>query len=258
MTKGTSALLYVLLAAAALPCVAQSVETAPPRIITAEDAARDKSHDEPYDTPELFGAQKLDVGKGGRLPSILAEYTVRSGKVFQRVSVFDNGVVSLHIRGVGPDMKRQLVMPPETLDTVRTLIGRVDAGTLAAAASRMHDRGTDYAQLRFRRDASVYELMFGSSEAIPQSVTSLREMLGELLALIADDHQVANPVSTHTAAVGDRLVSDDGEVYRVTRIVTDGDIVELENSQNTMRLFIPANMLYKIFNSVRETAADAQ
>jgi hypothetical protein len=244
----------LLLTAPLIPLTAGAQEQRP----QVNDASRDPSGDEPYDTPELFGSTPHELRHSDRLPALVAEYTVRSGTVFQRISMFDNNVASHHIRGLGAPMQRRIVLAPEAVETVRSLIKMVDPASIRAAEARLHERGNDYAQLRFQRDGVTHEILCGSREVVSQQLEAVRGTLGELLTLIAEDRQIVNPVSTYAPVVGDVLRSDDGTEYRISRIVAEGTLVELEGVKQPLHLYVATSTLYKMFMSVRGSAAPAR
>jgi hypothetical protein len=244
-------LLALALVATSLSQRAMAQEQRPE--IQVDDASRDRSGDEPYDTPELWGSKPHQLGSGERLPSLVGEYTVQSGTVFQRISLFDNNVASLHVRGLGAPLQRRIVLTPEAVDTLKALIKRIDPVSIRAAEARMHERGADYAELRFRQDGVTHVIVCGSREVVSQQVEAVRTMLGDLLTLIAEDRQVNNPVSTHVPALGDIFMGEDQIEYRITRIVGDGTLVELESVKQPLHLYVPANVLYRMFVSVRES-----
>ncbi|MGZ7081032.1 MAG: hypothetical protein ACXVJT_16575, partial [Thermoanaerobaculia bacterium] len=56
-----------------------------------------------YDIPELTGARQA-IGPqliDGRLPRPLVDYSVRSGKIDQRLSLFEGGLVVMRMNGAG-------------------------------------------------------------------------------------------------------------------------------------------------------------
>ena len=248
--RATIAPLVVIFSAlATAPLRAQS--TPPPLSnLSAEQADRDKSGDEPYDNPDLYGAKPFELGQGHKLPSVLIDYTVRSGRLLQRVSVFDNRVASIHLRGNGPDLHRRIQLSTDWIDTVEKLIASIDASSIHTTNDPFR-RDNDRVEMRFNGVGGMQQIDFAAMQVMPQSIDTLRIMLGDLLGAIGEDKQVTNPITTYTPVAGDKLVGDDQHLYLIRRVFEDGSMVELEGVGKPIRFVVPAKLLYKLFSDVR-------
>lgn len=230
--------------------VPQSISaTDVPTGVVVEEAGRDKSSDEPYDVPELYGSRPHELRSGERLPQVLAEYVVRSGKLLQRISIFDNGVGVVHLRGGEGNATRRLLLADEPIDTVRKVMEQIDIHGLRT--SDPFRDPSEYAELRIARGGKLVSIALGANEVQPQSIETLRVVMSDLLAAMMQDRQISNPIAQYHASVGDRLVSEDGRTYRVTRLIEDGSVVELEMTSKPLRIVVPSNLLYKMFVDVR-------
>src|SRR3954468_3776616 len=126
--KASSAIVLLILATAA---VAQETMPSPPpgHDISQVDAAPlggainvplpedEEKRLRRYDIPELAGAKQA-IGPqpvGGRLPRPLVDYSIQSGKIVQRLSLFEGGLAVLNMRGAGGVIRKKLILPPDAL-----------------------------------------------------------------------------------------------------------------------------------------------
>src|SRR5437763_12086384 len=117
----------LLLAAANLPAQLQPPPPEnPAHDITQVDVAplggaiaiplpeHDRKRLKKYDISELagcrqaVGSQRID----GRLPKPLIDYSVTSATVFQRLSIFEGGLVVIESRGAGGTIRKKVILPP--------------------------------------------------------------------------------------------------------------------------------------------------
>ena len=70
-----------------------------------------------YDIPELVGARQA-IGPqliDGRLPRPLLDYSVHSGRITQRLSLFEGGLAVLNMSGAGGAIRKKLILPDDAL-----------------------------------------------------------------------------------------------------------------------------------------------
>lgn len=216
--------------------------------VPSREAGADTSGDEPFDIPELYGSKPFTTGTSTKLPSILAEYAVRAGVVYERISLFDNGVASIHVKGGEREMRKQLVVSDEALAIYREQVARLPLERLPRSEFRLTG---NVARLRISRDGRIEERQFIAGTTLPHEVENFRQLLADLLDAITRDQQVTNPITTYMPAVGDKLISEDGKMHTVTRILQDGTIVEVELVGKPTKMYVPTELLPKLFIDAR-------
>jgi hypothetical protein len=244
----------VQLLVASLIATTSAAQSVPSTPLVIEDAGRDKSGDEPFDVPELYGTQPFVAGAAKALPKVIVEYAVDAGAVFHRLSIFDNGVAAIHIRGNGPEVRKKLILPADALQLYREQVSQLPLEELPRWQKAGGFSGENQSVLRILRNDAIEERTFASTAVLPRQVENFRQLLDDLFAAIASDEQITNPLANYVPTPGDRLVSIDQHLYEVKRIVSDGTIVELQLVGKPTRTYVPTELLYKMFvkRSVRE------
>jgi hypothetical protein len=78
---------------------------------------RDRKKLKKYEIPELadcrqaIGSQRID----GRLPKPLVDYSMRTSAVYQRLSIFEGGLVVVESRGAGGPIRKKVIIPGDAL-----------------------------------------------------------------------------------------------------------------------------------------------
>src|SRR3954454_10793117 len=70
-----------------------------------------------YDIPELAGSKQA-VGSqriDGRLPKPLVDYSVATASLYQRLSIFEGGLVVVEGRGTGGTIRKKVIIPADAL-----------------------------------------------------------------------------------------------------------------------------------------------
>src|SRR5437763_11444835 len=65
-----------------------------------------------YDIPELAGARQA-IGPqriNGRLPRPLVDYSATTADIYQRLSIFEGGLVVVEVRGVGGPLRQEVIL----------------------------------------------------------------------------------------------------------------------------------------------------
>lgn len=244
--------LRVLLLLATLPGLISSgalAQTVPSGQVPSEEAGRDKSGDEPFDIPELYGSRPFEGNESSKLPSLLAEYAVRAGDVYERISIFENGVAAIHVTGRERELQKRLIVSDESMKIYREQISTLPLSDLPSSQFALDRKNS--ARIRVMRNGEVEEREFLPGTMLPLGVENFRLLLADLLEAITLDQQVTNPITTYTAQIGDRLISEDQKMYTVMRILQEGTIVEVELVGKSQKMYVPTELLPKLFIDVR-------
>jgi len=241
----------LLLLALALPAIAQhditKVDPAPPDAAIATPLPEERRRMlKKYDIPDLAGAQQALGSQliDGRLPRPLIDFLMRDGGVEQRVSVFEGGLVVIHMTGASTIFKRVLI-PPDALQaytkaTTAEKLRNIDQRWLATPAFDRH------AQIRVYEDGGAFvERVFNPSNVLPKALGDAITPLRDLLRAISEDRGVTTSMAGYQPQAGDELVSDDHNVYRVMRVVDL--VVELKCLTAPTTMYIAAKDLHQFF-----------
>jgi hypothetical protein len=241
----------LLLLALALPAVAQhditKVDPVQPdaAIATPLPEARRRMLKK-YEIPDLAGARQALGSQliDGHLPRPLIDFLTRDGVVEQRVSVFEGGLVVIHMTGASTIFKRVLI-PPDALQ----------AYTKATTAEKL--RGVDQqwlatpgfdrqAQIRVYEDGGKFvERVFNPSKVLPKALGDAITPLRDLLRAISEDREVTTTMAGYQPQTGDELVSDDHNVYRVMRVYEL--VVELKCLTAPTTMYMATKDLHQFF-----------
>lgn len=225
------------------------VETAPlggAIAIPLPDRGRKKASKN--DIPELdgtrqaVGSQRID----GRLPKPLVDYSVSTAAVFQRLSIFEGGLVVIDSRGVGGPIRKKVIIPGDVLQNYLRVISPT-----ALAAVRGDDlrkpRDTRNALLRvYDAQQTFVERQFDPMATLPKTLSDQVTLMQDLLRAIYQDRTVTNSVALYMPKAGDELVGDDKRIYKVTRVM-NGKLVELHCLSQPTILFVDVKDLYNYF-----------
>jgi hypothetical protein len=204
-----------------------------------------------YDLPELSGARQALGSQliDGQLPKPILDYIVRAGKVVQRVSLFQGGLVVVNVSGAGGTIRKKLIIPADALAVYRAGISAaklraVREGDLAPPVEARS------ARLRIYDDAgAAVERTYDPMAALPKSLSDQVLPLQDLLRAMTQDRGVTNTIANYQPAVGDELVSDDNKVWRVARI--KDDVVELHCLTAPTMMYISKGSLNNYFIGTR-------
>ena len=205
-----------------------------------------------YDIPELVGAKQA-IGPqliDGRLPRPQLDYSVHNGKIVQRVSIFEGGLVVLNMRGAGGMIRKKLILPPEA---VKSYLKPGDSRSLREL------RQTDLPMAATDRFATVRvydftgarrEWVFDPASALPKPLNDVAMPLADLLRAMSEDRTVTSSVANYDPKVGDELIGDDRKTYRVERMTKEG-IVELHCVGQPTIIYVDKKDLYNYFIGAR-------
>jgi hypothetical protein len=202
-----------------------------------------------YEIPELTGSKQA-IGSqliDGRLPKPLVDYSVRDTKVRQRISLFEGGLVVVHMSGAGGTIQKRVILPPDALKKYR---GATSARALAAVRESDMTAPSErrVASLRVYDDGGHFvERYFDPSSIRLQALSHQIAPLEDLLRAISEDRTVTSTLANYEPKVGDELVADDRKTYRVARIIPDSGIVELRCVNQPTIIYVAKKDLYNYF-----------
>lgn len=198
-----------------------------------------------YEVVELSGALPVDGSLlvDGRLPQAIVHYVSNLGTIHQRASIFENGVVSIELSGVGGRVEKKVLLPPDAVASYRAFFEACDIRSF-----RPIDAGseTDTVLLRVALADGIFEARFPATAAIPSNVERLRMVLDDMIRVLSEDRELTNPITLWKPREGDVLIGGDEKRYRVVRIL-DGEFIELACTTEPVRRFVPVKDLYLYF-----------
>jgi len=208
-----------------------------------------------YDIPELVGARQA-IGPqliDGRLPRPLLDYFVHNGKIDQRLSFFEGGLVVMKMSGAGGPIRKKLILPADALTSYLKAAKATELRILRNSELPMpppHRRG----ELRvydYDRATKKFELAFDPIAALPKPLNDVSMPLSDLLRAMSEDRTVTSSVSGYEPKVGDELIGDDRKTYRVHRIMKNGELVELHCVGQPTIIYVEKKDLYNYFIGAR-------
>lgn len=200
-----------------------------------------------YEIPELAGAE---VAHGsnlieGRLPYPIADYSAMVGKISQRISIFENGIIAVSMKGAGGTIRKRIRIPPDALEAYRKAL---EAQALEDFWSQPPGTTADRAVLRiYRDDRSHVERIFNPTIVQSASIDRPLQILSDLLRALSEDREATNPLTGYTPRVGDHLVSDDEQTYRIVAILQNGEYLELVSTREPLTLYVAMKDLHNYF-----------
>jgi hypothetical protein len=201
-----------------------------------------------YDIPELVGSRQA-VGPqriDGRLPRPLVDFNINTSDVYQRLSIFEGGLVVVEVRGAGGTIRKKVVIPSDALQNYLHAISPKALSTVRDG-DLTKPRDTRRALLRaYDASQSFVEKQFDPMATMPKELSDQVVPMQDLLRAIYQDRAVTNSVAGYMPKVGDQLVGDDRKVYRVTRVVSD-KIVELRCLSQPTTIYVDVKDLYNYF-----------
>jgi hypothetical protein len=200
-----------------------------------------------YDLPELAGSrqaigpQRID----GRLPRPLVDYSATTADIYQRLSIFEGGLIVVEVRGAGGTIRKKLIIPD---DALKSYVHTISPAALAAVhdAELTKPRDTRRSLLRAYDGQNYVERQFDPMATMPKTLSDQIVPLQDLLRAIYQDRAVTNTVAGYMPKAGDQLVGDDKKIYKVVRVVND-KIVELRCLSQPTVIYVDVKDLYNYF-----------
>ncbi len=201
-----------------------------------------------FEVPELVGARQA-IGSqlvDGKLPEPFIDFVSVTGAMEERISIFQNGLAVLHLKGAGATIRKRMILPD---DAMKSYHQNFSAATLDALPPELpgSPTRTDYASIRITNDGKAVERRFGTRVILPLRLDRMRAVLQDLIRAMAIDREVTNPITGYVPSLGDRLISDDQKLYRVTRILDQGKVVELTCVHEPTKVYFSVKDLYTHF-----------
>ena len=201
-----------------------------------------------YDIPELAGSRQA-VGPqriDGRLRKPLVDYSVTTAAVYQRLSIFEGGLVVVEVRGAGGVIRKKVIIPD---DAIHNYLHAISPAALASVRddelTKPHD--TRRAFLRtYDAQQNFVERQFDPMATLPKTLSDQIVPMQDLLRAIYQDRSVTNSVAGYMPKVGDQLVGDDKKIYKVTRVVNE-KIVELRCLSQPTTIYVDVHDLANYF-----------
>ena len=201
-----------------------------------------------YDIPELVGSrqaigpQRID----GRLRRPLVDYSVTTSAVYQRISIFEGGLVVVEVRGSGGLIRKKVIIPDDALHNYLHTISPTALATIRDG-DLSKPRETRHAFLRaYDAKQNFVERQFDPMATMPKTLSDQIVPMQDLLRAIYQDRGVTNTVAGYMPKAGDQLVGDDKKVYKVIRVVND-KIVELRCLSQPTVIYVDVKDLYNYF-----------
>jgi hypothetical protein len=201
-----------------------------------------------YDIPELAGSrqaigpQRID----GHLPKPLVDYSATTADIYQRLSIFEGGLVVVEVRGAGGTIRKKLLIPD---DALKSYVHTISTSALAAVHDSELSKPRDTRRSLLRAyDAQQHfvERQFDPMATMPKELSDQIVPLQDLLRAIYQDRAVTNTVAGYTPKAGDQLVGDDKKIYKVVRVIND-KIVELHCLSQPTVIYVDVKDLYNYF-----------
>ena len=195
---------------------------------------------------QALGSQLID----GRLPKPLLDYITRDGLVEQRISLFEGGLVVVNMSGAA-NIRKKVLIPLEAMKSYLTnatpaAVRRIDPADLT------RPDGARSAVLRvYEADGTFVEKHFNPIGILPRALYEKILPLQDLLRVVSEDREVTSSVAGYEPKEGDELVADDQRIYRVTRVVEQGGIVELKCLTDPISIFVAKKDLHQYFIGAR-------
>jgi hypothetical protein len=212
-----------------------------------------------YDIPELVGAHQALGSQtiNGHLPKPIVDYTVHTGPVTQRLSLFEGGLVFMKMAGAGGTIQKKLLLPP---DAHAVYVKNLSAAALEERSTRAmiaDPQPGSRASIRVydQRSGRASELAFDPRVALPKQISDQILPLEDLMRAMSVDREVTNSIARYQPQVGDHLVGDDRKTWEVIRVLADGRIVELRCDNQPVTIFVAKDTLYNYFIGSRRAPA---
>ncbi|HEX9983542.1 MAG TPA: hypothetical protein VGF69_09770 [Thermoanaerobaculia bacterium] len=204
---------------------------------------------EKYEIPELAGARQALGSQlvDGRLPRPLLDFVMKDGPIQQRLSIFEGGLVVVRMTGAGGEIRKKLLIPD---DALKAYLGNASASRLELISphSLLPPEKERRARLRVYGDnGRAVERAYHPAGMLPKSLSDQVMPLQDLLRAVSEDRTVTSTVSGYEPKIGDELVGDDQQIYRVVNITESNGMVELQCLGNPTRMWVSKKEMYNHF-----------
>ena len=176
----------------------------------------------------------------------LVDYSATTADIYQRLSIFEGGLVVVEVRGAGGTIRKKVIIPD---DALRSYVKTISPSALASVhdAELSKPRDTRRSLLRaYDGQQNFVERQFDPMATMPKALSDQIVPLQDLLRAIYQDRAVTNSVAGYMPKVGDQLVGDDKKIYKVVRVVSD-KLVELHCMSQPTTIYVDVKDLYNYF-----------
>lgn len=223
-------------------------------VVAPELSEEERSRNE---LPELAGAS-LAVGSqlvDGRLPQPVIEYIVKTKFVLQRISLFDSGLVVVHVIDDRGKVLKRVRIPRDALDTYRNALSAEKMAEIPIAQLNLKATG-DMAVLRsYDSMGSHVSRIFDPAAVLPLELEQARSLMQDLLNALVQDREVTSSITNYEPRVGDRLVGEDQKTYVVTQVDDKTRIIELTRADKPLKMYVAMSDLNKFVVGARRPAS---
>ena len=204
-----------------------------------------------YQIPELVGARQALGSQliDGRLPKPLVDLVMDTGKVGQRISLFEGGLTVVRMTGAGTTIRKRVILPEDAFKVYLNA-----ASSLALSGIRPESLQPPAPQRRallrvYKPDGTFVERTWDPNRPMPKPLSQQIGPLQDLLRAISEDREVTNTIARYEPKVGDELVADDRRTWRVERLMPKGSqtIVELRCLGQPRSMYVEKKDLYQFF-----------
>ena len=177
----------------------------------------------------------------------LVDYSVTTADIYQRLSIFEGGLVVVEVRGAGGTIRKKVIIPDDALPELPPHDLARRAGARCAMRELSKPRDTRRALLRaYDAQQNFVERQFDPMATMPKALSDQIVPMQDLLRAIYQDRAVTNTVAGYMPKAGDQLVGDDKKIYKVVRVVND-KIVELHCLSQPTTIYVDVKDLYNYF-----------
>ena len=200
------------------------------------------------DLPELAGARQALGSQliDGALPRPVIDFISTDGKVRERISFFEGGLVVVDVTGSGATIRKRLIVPPDAFRSYTAAISAAHLAAVRADALAPPRDGRRAALRAYDAPGHYVEREYDPMSTPPKRLSDQVVPMQDLLRAIYLDRTVTNTVSNYAPKEGDELVGDDSRVWRVKRVIAD-KIVALECTTQPMSMYVDIHDLHNYF-----------
>lgn len=204
-----------------------------------------------YQIPELVGARQALGSQliDGRLPKPLLDLVIDTGKVGQRISLFEGGLTVVRMTGAGTTIRKRVILPTDAFNVyLKTASSEALAAIHPESLKPPAPQRTGLLRV-YKPEGTFVERMWDPNRPLPKSLTQQIAPLQDLLRAISEDREVTNTIARYEPKVGDELVADDRRTWRVERLMPKGaqTIVELRCLGQPRSMYVEKKDLYQFF-----------
>jgi hypothetical protein len=204
-----------------------------------------------YEIPELVGARQALGSQliDGRLPKPLLDLVIDTGKIGQRISLFEGGLTVVRMTGAGTTIRKRVILPEDALKVYLKAASSESLDAIRQEALRAPSADRRALLRVYKPEGTFVERYWDPNRPLPKLLTQQIAPLQDLLRAISEDREVTNTVARYEPKVGDELVADDRRTWRVERIMPKGSqtFVELRCLGQPRSMYVEKKDLYQFF-----------